>query len=131
MVAGPSEVSIIADKYSNPNWIAADLIAQAEHDVFSQSILISNNKDFIKSVDTSIKSQLANLPKKEIASKSIKNYGLAIYTKSQNQISDIINIIAPEHLEIDIRNSNNILKKLKTQDQFLLANSLLKLLGII
>ena len=113
MVAGPSEVSIIADKYSNPNWIAADLIAQAEHDVFSQSILISNNKDFIKSVDTSIKSQLANLPKKEIASKSIKNYGLAIYTKSQNQISDIINIIAPEHLEIDIRNSNNILKKIK------------------
>ena len=66
-----------------------------------------------ESVDTSIKSQLANLPKKEIASKSIKNYGLAIYTKSQNQISDIINIIAPEHLEIDIRNSNNILKKIK------------------
>ncbi len=113
MVAGPSEVSIIADKYSNPNWIAADLIAQAEHDVFAQSILISNNKDFIKSVDTSIKSQLANLPKKEIASKSIKNYGLAIYTKSQNQISDIINMIAPEHLEIDTRNSNNILKKIK------------------
>ena len=54
MVAGPSEVSIIADKYSNPDWIAADLIAQAEHDVFAQSILISNNKDLIKSVNNQV-----------------------------------------------------------------------------
>ena len=76
MVAGPSEVSIIADKNSNPEWIASDLIAQAEHDIFSQSILITNSKDLIKSVNSSLKSQLADLPKKHIASKSIKNFGL-------------------------------------------------------
>ena len=58
MVAGPSEVSIIADKYSNPEWIASDLIAQAEHDIFAQSILITNSKDLIKSVNLSLKTQL-------------------------------------------------------------------------
>ena len=80
MVAGPSEVSIIADKNSNPDWIASDLIAQAEHDIFSQSILITNSLDLIKSVNLSLKLQLKNLPKKQIASKSLKNFGLAIYT---------------------------------------------------
>ena len=79
MVAGPSEVSIIADKYSNANWIASDLIAQAEHDVFAQSILISNSRNLIKSVNKCIKSQLKDLPKKNIALKSIKKYGLAIF----------------------------------------------------
>ena len=64
MVAGPSEVSILADKYSNPEWIASDLIAQAEHDVFAQSILISNSKEIIKLVNSSLKSQLLDLPKK-------------------------------------------------------------------
>ena len=86
MVAGPSEVSIIADKYSNPDWIASDLIAQAEHDIFAQSILITNSKDLIKSVNIRLKKQLINLPKKKIASKSIKNFGLAIYAKNQNKI---------------------------------------------
>ena len=66
MVAGPSEVSVIADKNSNPEWIASDLIAQAEHDIFAQSILISNSKDFIKSVNIQLKFQLKNLPKKKL-----------------------------------------------------------------
>ena len=74
MVAGPSEVSIVADKYSNPEWIASDLIAQAEHDVFAQSILITNSKDLIKSVNLSLKTQLTSLPKKNIAFKSLKNF---------------------------------------------------------
>ena len=113
MVAGPSEVTIVADKYSNPTWIASDLIAQAEHDMFAQSILISNSKDLIKSVNFEIKKQLYNLPKKKIASKSIKNYGLAIYANKQNKIIDTVNIIAPEHLEIDFKNTKKILKKIK------------------
>ena len=71
MIAGPSEVSIIADKYSNPDWIASDLIAQAEHDVFAQSILITNNKNLINLVNSRLKLQLLNLPKKSL--KSIKN----------------------------------------------------------
>ena len=113
MVAGPSEVTIVADKYSEPNWIASDLIAQAEHDIFAQSILITNSKDLIKSVNASLKIQLIDLPKKNIASKSIKNYGLAIYVKKQNKIPDIVNTIAPEHLEINFKRYSKILKKIK------------------
>ena len=113
MVAGPSEVSIVADKNSEPGWIASDLIAQAEHDIFAQSILISDNKNLIDLVNLNLKLQLKSLPKKNIALKSIKNYGLAIYSKNKNTISDVVNIIAPEHLEIDFKNYNKILKRIK------------------
>ncbi len=113
MVAGPSEVSIIADKYSKPDWIASDLLAQAEHDIFAQSILITNSKDLIKSVNVCLKDQLKYLPKRKIASRSIRNYGLAIYAKTQNKIVDVVNIIAPEHLEVDFKRYNKIIKKIK------------------
>jgi len=113
MVAGPSEVSIVADKYSDADWIASDLIAQAEHDTFAQSILISNNKNLIRLVNLNLKIQLHNLPKKNIASKSIKNYGLAIYTKNKKIISEVINTIAPEHLEINFKDYKKILKNTK------------------
>ena len=113
MVAGPSEISIIADKFSNPEWIASDLIAQAEHDVFAQSILISNSKDLIKSVNYFLRSQLINLPKKKIAIKSIKNYGLAIYANTENKIIEVVNAIAPEHLEINLKRNEKIINKIK------------------
>jgi len=113
MVAGPSEVSIVADKYANPDWIAADLIAQAEHDNFAQSILITNNFNLIKIVNKSLEKQLKNLPKKNIASKSLKNYGLAIYAKNTKKIIEIINTIAPEHLELCMKNNNEVIKKVK------------------
>ena len=113
MVAGPSEVSIVADKNSNPDWIASDLIAQAEHDTLAQSILITNSRSLIKLVNLSIKSQLSKLPKKNIASKSIKKFGVGIFASSQNRILDVINLIAPEHLEIDFENYSNIINKVK------------------
>ena len=113
MVAGPSEVSIVADKYANPNWVASDLIAQAEHDTFAQSILITNNKNLINNVNKSLKLQLDKLPKKNIATKSLRNYGLAIYANKDKDIVEIINNIAPEHLELFMRNNNKILKKVK------------------
>ena len=78
MFAGPSEVTVIADKFSKPEWVSADLIAQSEHDEMSQSILITNSKDLILKVNQSIKKQLKFLPKRMIASKSLKNFGLAI-----------------------------------------------------
>ena len=113
MVAGPSEVSIVADRYANPNWIAADVIAQAEHDIFAQSILITNNQNLIKLVIKCLKKQLDKLPKKNIAAKSLKNFGLAIYASSKKNIIEIINTIAPEHLEINMKNNNEIIKKVK------------------
>jgi histidinol dehydrogenase len=113
MVAGPSEVTIVADKYANPNWIAADLIAQAEHDIFAQSILICNNQNLIKSVNRCIKNQLNKLPKKNIAFKSLKSFGLAIYVNNIKNILEIINTIAPEHLELNMKNNNEIVKNVK------------------
>ena len=113
MVAGPSEVSIIADKYSNPEWIASDLIAQAEHDILAQSILITNSKELIKLVNLNLKAQIANLPKKNIASKSIQNNGLAIYANTQKKILDVVNTIAPEHLEVNLKRNEEIVKKIK------------------
>ena len=121
MVAGPSEVTIVADKFSNPEWIASDLIAQAEHDIYAQSILVTNSKELIKSVNLNLKSQLRNLPKKKIASKSIKNYGLAIYAINYKNILNVINTIAPEHLEIDLKNYMNILKKIRNAGSIFLG----------
>ena len=113
MVAGPSEVTIVADKYADPNWIAADLIAQAEHDIFAQSILITTNRNLIKLVNKYLKQQLNKLPKKNIAFKSLSQFGLAIYTNSKKKIVEIVNIIAPEHLELNMKNNNEIIKKVK------------------
>jgi len=113
MIAGPSEVSIVADRNSNPDWIASDLIAQAEHDIFAQAILVSNSKDLIKSVNLRLRAQLNDLPKRSIASKSLRNFGLSIYANTQKKIIDAINIIAPEHLEIDFKNSKKLIKKIR------------------
>jgi histidinol dehydrogenase len=121
MIAGPSEVSIVADKYANPDWIASDLIAQAEHDVYAQSILITNNLNLIKKVNVSLKKQLINLPKKKIAFKSLKNYGLAIYAKNFLVITAIINEIAPEHLELHVKNYKQILSLVKNAGSIFLG----------
>ena len=113
MVAGPSEVTIVADKHANPNWISADLIAQAEHDIFAQSILITDNKFLIDSVNRCLKEQLDRLPRKKIALKSLQNFGLAIYASGKKNIIEIINTIAPEHLELCMKNNSEIIKKVK------------------
>jgi histidinol dehydrogenase len=113
MVAGPSEVSIVADKFADPNLVAADLIAQAEHDVNAQSILITNNKNLIRLVNISLKKQLKKLPKKNIASKSLKNFGLAIFANNKKNILEAINLIAPEHLELYTKMNKEIISGVK------------------
>ena len=113
MVAGPSEVSIVADKTADPDLVAADLIAQAEHDIYAQSILITDNKNLIRLVNLSLKKQLKQLPKKSIASQSLKKFGLAILTNSKKKIPEIVNTIAPEHLELCTNINNKIIKEIK------------------
>ncbi len=113
MIAGPSEVSIVADKSADPNLIAADLIAQAEHDVNAQSILITNNKNLIHLVNLSLKQQLMKLPKKNIASKSLKNFGLAILVNSKKSILEVVNTISPEHLELCTNMNREIITGVK------------------
>ena len=121
MIAGPSEVSIVADRHANADWIAADLIAQAEHDTYSQSILISNNLNLIKKVNISLKKQLNKLPKVKIATSSLKNYGLSIYANKMNKILNIVNEIAPEHLELYVENYRKILKGIKNAGSIFLG----------
>jgi histidinol dehydrogenase len=113
MIAGPSEIVVVADKFSKAEWVAADLLGQAEHDVNSQCILISKEKNFIKKVKILLSDQLKNLPRKLIAKKSLALNGILIYIQSDKQIVDIVNMIAPEHLELNIKNYQNILKKIK------------------
>jgi len=112
MIAGPSEITVVADKSSNPEWIAADLIAQAEHDRFSQSILISLSDDILKKVKYLIKKQLKILPRTKIAKYSLNKYGLFIRSSSINEVAKIINTIAPEHLELNIKKYNFLKNKI-------------------
>ena len=113
MIAGPSEVTIVADISSKPDWIAADLIAQAEHDETAQSSILADNIKIIKKINYFLLQQLKNLPKKTTASKSLKNFGLAILIKNKKVLTDAINLIAPEHLEIFTKNSRKILKNVR------------------
>ena len=113
MVAGPSEVSVVADRSADADLVASDLIAQAEHDIYAQSILITDSKPLINFVNLSIKKQLKKLPKKNIAFKSLKNFGLAILTKNNKKFVEIINTIAPEHLQLYTNNNNTILSGVK------------------
>ena len=113
MVAGPSEVSIVADKTADPDLVAADLIAQAEHDIYAQSILITDNENLISLVNLSLNKQLKQLPKKGIASQSLRKFGLAILVKNKKKIPEIVNTIAPEHLELFTSINNKLLKEVK------------------
>ncbi len=113
MIAGPSEITVVADKSSNIKWVAADLIGQAEHDINAQCILISKNKALIDKVQKELKLQLESLPRKKIALGSLKKNGLLIFANTDKKISDIINIIAPEHLELSVDKFKTILKNVR------------------
>ena len=109
LIAGPSEIVVVANKNNNPEWVAADLMAQAEHDENAQSILITDDLKFsqlvIKKIDTLIK----NTSKKNIIKKSIKKNGLIILLKDINKCANIVNFIAPEHLHMHVKSYKKIL----------------------
>lgn len=100
MVAGPSEVLIIADDTANPEWVAMDLFAQAEHDEDAQSILISNSAPFIRAVQQAIFDLIDNMPRKPIIEASLSSRGLFIEASSLDEAIELANRIAPEHLEL-------------------------------
>src|SRR4051812_6655910 len=100
MIAGPSEVLVIADKDANAEWIAADLLAQAEHDVSAQPILITDSTRLAEEVERAVQSQLKTLPRGQIASASWKDFGAIILVKNMSEAVPLANSIAAEHLEI-------------------------------
>jgi histidinol dehydrogenase len=121
MVAGPSEITIVCDKFSNPEWIASDLIGQAEHDNLAQCILISKNKNIIKKVNDEIFKQLKEIPRAIIAKNSILTNGILIYIPSNQKIIYTVNKIAPEHLELNIKNYKKIVNKIKNSGSICLG----------
>ena len=112
MFAGPSEICVLADKDSNINQVATSLISQAEHDTDSQCILITKDETLIKKVKLRIAKLLENLPRKKIASSSLKKHGLILKVKNDRQIIDCINTISTEHLELLVKNYKKYSKKI-------------------
>ena len=112
MIAGPSEITIVADKNSNSEEVITSLIGQAEHDSNSQCILITNSEKLIANVKKFLKNKINKIPRKNIAKKSILKNGLIIKIYNDKQIIDSINEIAPEHLELNIKNYKKIISKI-------------------
>ena len=112
MIAGPSEITIICDGKTNPDWVAMDLFSQAEHDELSQSILISIDNQFLKNVQESINRLIKDMPRKNIITTSLENRGLFILAKDLSEAAKISNFIAPEHLELSVENPNLLLEEI-------------------
>ena len=112
MIAGPSEITIICDGKTNPDWIAMDLFSQAEHDELSQSILITTDDQFLKNVQESINRLIEDMPRKKIIKTSLENRGLFILAKDLSEAAKISNFIAPEHLELSVENPNLLLEEI-------------------
>ena len=112
MYAGASEICVLADKNTNINQVVTSLISQAEHDSDSQCILVTKDKKIINKVKKGISKSLKDLPRKKIATNSIKKNGLIVKTNNDKQIIDVINEIAPEHLELNVKNYNKYSKKI-------------------
>ena len=113
MTAGPSEVLIVADKNSNPEWIASDLIGQAEHDPLTQCILISKDKKILEQTKNVIVRQLKEIPRSSIAKKSLITNGILMFVNSDKKIIEITNKIGPEHLELNLKNYKSLVLKIK------------------
>lgn len=111
MPAGPSEVLVVADETSNPAFVASDLLSQAEHGADSQVVLVTNNSRVADNIETELKKQLENLPRKEIAAKALEN-SVVIIMENAGEMIGLINQYAPEHLIINTRNYNEIAEKI-------------------
>jgi len=121
MTAGPSEVTIVCDKFSNPEWVASDLIGQAEHDNLAQCILISKDKSLIEKVKIEVFKQLKEIPRESVARKSLITNGILIHIGSDKKIIEVVNIIAPEHLELNVKNYKSFVPKIKNSGSICLG----------
>jgi len=128
-IAGPTEIMIIADDSANPEYIAADLLAQAEHDVNASPILVTDSKILAEKVLEHVQSQLENLSTAAIAEESVKNNGIIILVDNLNQSIDIANKKAPEHLEIQVRNENIWIPKLRNYGSLFIGEYSVEAMG--
>ncbi len=113
MIAGPSEIGIISDSFANPKYLAIDLLSQAEHDEVATSLMITTDKEIAKKTSEEIDNYLKRLSRREIAKTSIENRGVIIVAKDLNEACDLMNQIAPEHLELMVKNPFDLLPKIR------------------
>ena len=113
MIAGPSEVLILADKTGHPDWIAADLLAQAEHDESAQSILMTDDAELAQAVETALAAQLALLPRAAVAGASWRDFGAIILSPSLEAALPLVDRLAPEHLEIMAQDAEALGEKVR------------------
>jgi histidinol dehydrogenase len=129
MVAGPSEILIICDGKTDPDWIAMDLFSQAEHDELAQSILLCPDEAFLNQVESSMQKLLLEMPRKDIISKSITDRGALIQVRNIEEAVEICNYIAPEHLELSVEDPLALSKKIKHAGAIFMGRDTCEALG--
>ncbi|HUW46029.1 MAG TPA: histidinol dehydrogenase, partial [Dehalococcoidia bacterium] len=129
MVAGPSEILIICDGQTDPDWIAMDLFSQAEHDELAQSILLSPDAAFIDAVQASIEKLLPQMPRQEIIRTALEARGALIQVKDLDEAADIANYISPEHLELSIEDPVALTKKIRHAGAIFMGRQTCEALG--
>jgi histidinol dehydrogenase len=129
MIAGPSEVAVIADQTAPPAFVAADLLAQAEHDEMAAAVLFTPYPDLAKAVSREVETQMKTLPKKEIIEKSLAQFGAIIITADIGRAVDLANLFAPEHLELMVENPREILGQVRNAGSVFLGSYTPEALG--
>jgi histidinol dehydrogenase len=122
MIAGPSEVLIVADREANPQWIAADLLAQAEHDTAAQAILITDDAALADRVAASVETQLKALPRREIAGASWRDFGALILVRDLDEAVPLVDAIAPEHLQIETHDAERLAARVRNAGAIFLGH---------
>ena len=129
MIAGPSEILVLADGSCNPAWVAADLLSQAEHDKLASPVLVTDNAELAKAVQAELEVQIPQLPRAAIARASVDTNGKIIVTDDMNKAIDAVNIIAPEHLEICVDDPFAVLNSVKNAGSIFLGKNVPEALG--
>ncbi len=129
MIAGPSEILVLADGRTNPKWAAADLLSQAEHDVLSSAVLVTDSRELAEAVQAEVEAQLETLPRIDIACRSIEDNGKIIVTDSLDKAVEAVNRIAPEHLELCVDDPFALLPRIKNAGSVFLGRSTPEALG--
>lgn len=129
MIAGPSEILIIAEEDANPAFVAADLMSQAEHDKLACSILVTTSKDLVIKVEKELERQVETLERKDIIKYSLENYGKVIICKNIDECIEVSNKVAPEHLELMVSNPMELLGKVKNAGSVFLGHNTAEPIG--
>ena len=129
MIAGPSEILVLADGKCDPRWVAADLLSQAEHDVLATAVLVTESRELAENVQTELEVQLARLPRRDVARRSIDDNGKIIVTDSLEKAVEAVNLIAPEHLELCVEEPFALLPRIKNAGSIFLGRNAPEALG--